>query len=366
MLMQQELSNPFVRRQQTALQGGCPDGGQWYACDAATSTGFVGCCTANACTSVGCAAGNLRNATLGTIPHGSTSDQACPFGGRFFTCVSPPAGANFWGCCKSVPCGNGCPTDDLAPAALAQTSNNPFAPSTSGTNPGSGDDDDSSTPTGAIVGGVVGGVLGLALIGVLIWWIRRKKQSDKKDAPAVPMAYNPHSQQADPGSNVPLTYPEVVDHYAAGTSPQPTKQNFPPSAFTSPPLPQYSDRRASHELGGGGGYDNGSYISPMSSPGFVAGSRPMSYELHGTGSPSLPQKGMSMHSSHTPSIMSAAVSELPADDMRYSQVSSTMRYSGQPPASPPPPPPPAQTGHDSSGAGLGLSVPGQSGERTEN
>ncbi|KAF3078505.1 hypothetical protein TWF569_001018 [Orbilia oligospora] len=362
MLMQRELSNPFIsRRQQSALQGACPNGGQWYACDVKTSSGFVGCCTVNACTSVGCAAGNLRSATLGSIPQGSTSDQACPFGGLFYTCVSPPAGANFWGCCRSAPCDTGCPTENLTSAALAQTANNPFAPSTSSSPGGSDPDSDSDdgTPVGAIVGGVVGGVLGLALVGVLIWWLLRKKRAEKKDAPAVPMAFNPHSQQADPGSNVPLTYPEVVDHYA-GTSPQPTKQNFPPSAFTSPALPQYSDRRASHELGGSGGYDNG-YISPMHSPGFVdqrgQGSRPMSYELHGTGSPGIPQKGMA----HTPSIMSTAVSELPAEDMRYSQVSS-MRYSGQPPASPPPPPP----NNDPSGAGLGLSMGGQSGERTEN
>ncbi|KAK6503983.1 hypothetical protein TWF506_002200 [Arthrobotrys conoides] len=360
MLMHKELSNPFLsRRQQTPLQGACPSGGQWYACDVKTSSGFVGCCTVNACTSVGCAAGNLRNATLGTIPQGSTSDQACPLGGLFYTCVSPPAGANFWGCCRSAPCDTGCPVEDLTPAELAQQANNPFAPSAS-SGPGGSDpdsDSDGSTPVGAIVGGVVGGVLGLALIGVLIWWIRRKKQAEKKDAPTAPMAFNPHSQQADPGSNIPLTYPEVVDHYA-GTSPQPTKQNFPPSAFTSPALPQYSDRRASHELGGSGGYDNG-YISPMQSPGFVGqGSRPMSYELHGTGSPGIPQKGVS----HTPSIMSTAVSELPAEDMRYSQVSS-MRYSGQPPSSPPPPPP----NNDASGAGLGLSMGGQPGDqRTAN
>lgn len=356
--MHKELPNPFIsRRQQSAVQGACPSGGQWYACDSRTSTGFVGCCTVNPCTNVGCAAGNLRTATLGDIPQGSTGDQACPFGGLFYTCVSPPAGANFWGCCRSAPCDAGCPAEDLTAAQLAQTTNNPFAPSAGGSD---SDSDGSSTPTGAIVGGVVGGVVGLALIGVLIWWIRRKKQTEKKEAPAAPMAFNPHSQQADPGSNVPLTYPEVVDHYA-GTSPQPTKQNFPPSAFASPALPQYSDKRASHELGGGGGYDNAGYMSPMNSPGFVDqrahGSRPMSYELHGTGSPVLPQNGFS----HAPSIMSTAVSELPAEDMRYSQVSS-MRYSGQPPSSPPPAPP----SNEPSGPGLGLSMGGQSGERTEN
>ncbi|KAK6342653.1 hypothetical protein TWF718_008047 [Orbilia javanica] len=366
MLMHKELPNPFIsRRQQSAVQGACPSGGQWYACDAKTSSGFVGCCTVNPCTSVGCNAGNLRNATLGNIPQGSVPDQACPLGGLFYTCISPPAGANFWGCCRSVPCGSGCPAEDLTPAELSQAANNPFAPSSSGSgsnnNDGdAGSDNDSTSNIPAIVGGVVGGVLGLALIAILFWWIRRKKNAEKKDTPTVPMAFNPHSQQADPASNVPLTYPEVVDHYA-GTSPQPTKQNFPPSAFTSPSLPQYSDRRASHELGGSGGYDNTGYISPMNSPGFVDhrthGSRPMSYELHGTGSPGIPQKGVA-HPSHTPSIMSTAVSELPAEDMRYSQVSS-MRYSGQPqpPSSPPPQPP----NNEGNGAGLGVSM----GERTE-
>ncbi|KAK6330199.1 hypothetical protein TWF730_004695 [Orbilia blumenaviensis] len=357
-----ESSNPFLARRQdsmTPVRGACPNGGQWYACSAQTS-GFVGCCTSNPCTSTGCVAGNLRGASLGDIPFNTTPDQSCLAGGDFYTCVGPPP---FWGCCKSNPCasGVGCPQSDLLPASLIANADNPFkTPSaTQSSSPSNGGDDDDGTPTGAIVGGVVGGVLGLALICVLIWYLRRKKQTDKTEAPTVPMAFNPHSQQADPASNVPLTYPEVVDHYA-GTSPQPTKQNFPPSAFTSPALPQYSDRRASHELGGGGAYNPG-YISPMNSPGFQdhqQGSRPMSYELHGTGSPGMPPKA----SMHAPSIMSTAVSELPAEDMRFSQVSSNMRYSGQPPSSPPPPPP----NNEGSGAGLGLTMPGSSEERPTN
>ncbi|KAK6533163.1 hypothetical protein TWF281_007316 [Arthrobotrys megalospora] len=354
MLMHRELPNPLIPRQEESnvTRGDCPNGGQWYSCGA-QADGFVGCCTSNPCTSVGCTAGNIRAAGLGNIDYNTTPDQSCLAGGLFYTCVGPPS---FWGCCKSNPCSRTtveCPQTDVAPVSLIQNADNPFksAPAAT-TSAAAGGLGGSSTPTGAIVGGVVGGVLGLALIGVLFFWVRRKRQAEGKEPPTAPMAFNPHSQQADPGSNVPLTYPEVVDHYA--TSPQP-KQNFPPSAFTSPALPQYSDRRMSHELGGG--HENTAYISPMSSPGFTnQHARPMSYELHGTGSPGMPPKaGM-----HTPSIMSTAVSELPAEDFRYSQMSSNMQYSGQPPTSPPPPPP---TNNEGSGAGLGLSMPGQSENR---
>lgn len=74
-LQQSQVPNPLLRRQQQVqVQGGCPNGGQWYACSS-QQFGFVGCCTVNPCTSVGCAAGNVRAASLGDIPYGSVPDQ---------------------------------------------------------------------------------------------------------------------------------------------------------------------------------------------------------------------------------------------------------------------------------------------------
>ncbi|EPS40570.1 hypothetical protein H072_5533 [Dactylellina haptotyla CBS 200.50] len=335
-LPQSEVPNPLLRRQQQVLQGACPNGGSWWACSSVQS-GFVGCCTVNPCTSVGCAAGNIRAASLGTIAYGSSPDQACRSGGQFYTCSSP----SFWGCCKSVPCGTGCPQADLAPASLSDVSDNPFAPPTSNSSGGS------STPTGAIAGGVIAGVLGIALIGVLIWWFLRRRRNEEQEKPNVPMAYN--QQPHDNGANIPLTYPEAVDSYAQS----PGKVNpFPPSAYQSPALPRYDSRRVSYEIGSS--EQSGLMSPPLGSPGFSTSgqsqmSRPMSYEL--VGSPAV-----GGNSPYPPSTISMPVSELPAEggDMRYSQVSSNMRYSNQ--------------SHDmvsgqAGGAGLGVTMPPESENR---
>ncbi|KAF3919651.1 hypothetical protein ABW20_dc0105109 [Dactylellina cionopaga] len=153
------------------------------------------------------------------------------------------------------------------------------------------------------------------------------------------MSYNPHSHHADPASNVPLTYPEVVDPYAP-------KRPFPPSAFQSPALPQYNEnsRRVSYELGSHEG--SGLISPPLSSPAFSNsghGGRPISYELVGSPPPG---------SNYPPSTMSVPVSELPAGDgeIRYSQASSHMRYSNQPGN-------PTTSNREGGGAGLGLSMP---------
>ena len=49
----------------------------------------------------------------------------------------------------------------------------------------------SSSHTGAIAGGVVGGVVGLALIGVLIWWLLRRRKSPKYQQAQVTDSYQP-------------------------------------------------------------------------------------------------------------------------------------------------------------------------------
>ncbi|KAJ6262740.1 hypothetical protein Dda_1297 [Drechslerella dactyloides] len=360
MQLQSRVVHPLLRRQSADQQvGGCPNGGKWYACSEG-SFGFVGCCTVNPCTSVGCAAGNVRAASLGDIPYGSTPDQACQLGGQFFTCLGPPP---FWGCCKINPCasGVGCPQEQVAPAALAELPQNPFKAASTTSAGGSrqtGDndgDEGSSTPTGAIVGGVVGGIAFLAIIGVLIWWLRRRGGEKKEAAPTLPMAQQPHSQHPD--ANTPLTaYPEVADPYAP-------KRPFPPSAYASPALPAYNERRTSYELGNN--ESSGLMSPPMGSPnpnyqhmGESQGMRPMSYEL--VGSPSVGGPGGTPGTQYTPSMMSAPVSELPGEsiDARYSQVSSNMRYSTQSggPVSPmmPPPQPAGGTGGEPTGLGVSM------------
>ncbi|EWC45262.1 hypothetical protein DRE_05989 [Drechslerella stenobrocha 248] len=352
-MMYSKAANPLRPRQsQTQLEGGCPNGGKWYACSELTF-GFVGCCTVNPCTSVGCAVGNLRAASLGDIAYGSAPDQACQAGGQFFTCTGP----SFWGCCKTNPCasGVGCPQDSVAPAALVESPDNPFRATATtgsgsrGSSTSSGSDGGSGTPTGAIVGGVVGGVALLAIIGVLIWYLRRKKVVEETAAPVPPMfQQGPSTQYQDGGQNTPLTYPEVADPYAP-------KRPLPPSSFQSPALPAYNDRRMSYELGNS---EASGLISPTpGSPGYAMsnngqgqGMRPMSHELVGS-----PMVGGTPSVGYTPSLMSAPVSELPGEsiDMRYSQVSSNMRYSTVSGMSP------AGAGGNTTGepTGLGVTMP---------
>jgi hypothetical protein len=48
---------------------------------------------------------------------------------------------------------------------------------------GDGDDSGSETPVGAIAGGVVGGVAAIAIIGFLIWFMRRRRRNQGKAGP---------------------------------------------------------------------------------------------------------------------------------------------------------------------------------------
>lgn len=69
---------PRLGRRDDAVEGSCPNGGSWYSCDKAVHR-FVGCCTRDPCsTAAGCAAGDLREAGMGDMPHGVYPDQ-CKF-----------------------------------------------------------------------------------------------------------------------------------------------------------------------------------------------------------------------------------------------------------------------------------------------
>ncbi|KAF1347701.1 hypothetical protein BDV97DRAFT_205244 [Delphinella strobiligena] len=102
----------------------CPSGGTWYSC---ASSLFVGCCTSdNACSSVGCAAGDLKPASFDISLYDTIPDQSCPADSQWYTCSStdPP----FMGCCKSDPCATGCPTNDLAAGILNTANDAAYSP----------------------------------------------------------------------------------------------------------------------------------------------------------------------------------------------------------------------------------------------
>lgn len=101
----------------------CPSGGTFYVCDSGSK--FVGCCKGSPCVN-GCSDGNLSPASFNADAYKSPfQDQSCPQGSSWYSCAftDPP----FLGCCKSDPCGTGCPVGDLTagflssnPAAAAQ------------------------------------------------------------------------------------------------------------------------------------------------------------------------------------------------------------------------------------------------------
>lgn len=114
-----------------------------------------------------------------------------------------------------------------------------------------------STPVAAIAGGVVGGVVALALIGILIWFLmRRKKQAQNIGAPSThPTGPNelPSDRRNELSSETKYTpappyYYEVGNNnhhelYGQGTvSPLSSKtQPTPQTAYSelyAPPLPQ--------------------------------------------------------------------------------------------------------------------------------
>lgn len=178
-----------------SFQPSCPLGGQWYICDVGSK--FTGCCNNDPCSS-GCKQGNLKPASFNMASYGSFPDLECNTG-SFYTCrdTSPP----FMGCCKSNPCKQGCPTQDLAAAYLGNneaTACQFYAlgcPSASSTSAASSvSSTHSSIPsvamhqaaaspkssTGAIVGGAIGGVAGLVVAVILLFYCYRHAAKSRK------------------------------------------------------------------------------------------------------------------------------------------------------------------------------------------
>ena len=199
----------------------CPKGGKFYACESGTN--FVGCCNAEPCQR-GCSDGNLVLTSFNPAAYGTFPDQQCPQGSRWYTCAytEPP----FMGCCKSNPCGKGCPEGDLTAGFLDSNPRvaAPFLSSNNATSTASEPSSTSASSTepppakggagpGAIAGGVVGGVAFLAfliLLAVFLFFRRRKAlTAPELDGREATVSTNPNKSAHDvfeaPGDGVVAT-----------------------------------------------------------------------------------------------------------------------------------------------------------------
>ncbi|TFK30079.1 hypothetical protein FA15DRAFT_663423 [Coprinopsis marcescibilis] len=101
--------------------------------------------------------------------------------------------------------------DDTFDVSLAQAARGPEA--TGGTSPNlpGGGSGGSQVNAGAIAGGVIGGVAGLALIGLLIFFILRQKKKNKTPPSAQYAASQPESTSIPPYTPPPMSYGNTGD-----------------------------------------------------------------------------------------------------------------------------------------------------------
>lgn len=173
----------------------CPQDSTFQACGDI----FLGCCSTYACTTKGCALGDLAPVAFDASQHGKFPDASCGDGATFWTCT---AGPTFWGCCKSNPCATGtCPKDDLVPAFVGNPVQSAYyldgagaSPAPTGTTTSTStstatgaakEGDGEKSHTGAIAGGAAGGVVGLLLVCWLVYYllyVRRKEKARREGA----------------------------------------------------------------------------------------------------------------------------------------------------------------------------------------
>ncbi|KAI1632143.1 hypothetical protein F4809DRAFT_645719 [Biscogniauxia mediterranea] len=166
------------------------------------------------------------------------------------------------------------PSPSPSPSSPA-SSQTPPIPSNSGVPAGSGTDNDSSRPntrTGAIVGGAVGGTAGVALLGLLAWFLLARRRRRRQYKPA----YKP-PPAADMSTTTPPPprYNRVSSggYYAAVPSPvdmglgmgmgmgmgNPSMTGL--GVYTPP-----TQQQQQHQLGGGGEYGKMAPAWGMDSP----------------------------------------------------------------------------------------------------
>lgn len=251
-------------------EGTCPSGGSWYSCTAQSPT-FFGCCTSNPCNGVGCPSGDLRAAGMGTSsgPDKALNDSSfwpnvqCSQG-IWYTCINQSP--SFQGCCGSNPCnGVGCPSTDLYAAAFStlpatisgtaavvtstsSSSTTLTTSSSSSASPGSqlsvtsspsqtgyslassspeiSASTSPSTNTSGIAGGVAAGAAILILVGIIIYFCRRRRQRKYAVRGVTGFPHQPTKDRSDtwPPSSPKPTTPSTIISYKH-SSPPPSYRN---------------------------------------------------------------------------------------------------------------------------------------------
>ncbi|TLD09827.1 uncharacterized protein E2P81_ATG10146 [Venturia nashicola] len=205
-----------------SLQFPCPDGGDFHVC--AERAQFVGCCTADPCSMTGCSAGNLRPAHFPSDQYATFPDQQCD-DGSFYTCKA----SGFMGCCRATPCDTiqtSQTTQIIGTTTTSQTFTSPALES-------------STTPqapirkdplnVGAVVGDVVEGFFVLALLIVMLLWLRQRRSQDQVDTSAPSMPAPIAEQRLEAIDQQKQTH---NDNPSSGIS-------EPQSSPRSPPPPEY-------------------------------------------------------------------------------------------------------------------------------
>lgn len=178
----------------------CPKGGTWFVCT--SEPYFVGCCASDPCTSTtNPACPSLYPASFDPSIFDKFAPNDCIDNpsSDWYTCnrTSP----RFLGCCKSDPCGDGCPSGDLLPAAWSQAAvgqlqlfldgaNTPIATgrtSATSTSTSTGTSSAASVPRPTSLGLSSGAIAGIAIAGALVvstilavLFIRRRRRRNKQ------------------------------------------------------------------------------------------------------------------------------------------------------------------------------------------
>ncbi|OJJ94913.1 hypothetical protein ASPACDRAFT_127838 [Aspergillus aculeatus ATCC 16872] len=218
----------------------CPNGGSWFVCD--TAPYFVGCCASDPC----------NNTTSPACP----SLYAASFNGAIFDeilpnrCLDNPSSdwytcngtsPKFLGCCSSNPCSDGCPDDDLLPAAWSSSSAgqlklfqdnasatatataSPTSTSTQTSSPENSSSHHSSLSGGAIAGIAIGAAALVAIIVFAIFFLRRRR---RREATAVeaerqhmyPGEYGYQSPHSSPYQDSHMSSPDPASKYPSGST----------------------------------------------------------------------------------------------------------------------------------------------------
>ncbi|KAI9374222.1 hypothetical protein BJX61DRAFT_540954 [Aspergillus egyptiacus] len=271
----------------------CASGGTWYVCD--TAPYFVGCCSSDPChnnTDPVCPdlypASFDSTAFDGTFYH-QIRPNNCLEGGndRWFTCnfTSPP----FLGCCASNACGEGCPKEDLLPAAWSSSRGDQYelfldaaTEDDNDNNNNNNSDDSSSLSGGAIAGIVIGAVAAVLILLAALWFLRRRRRQKRQ-------ASSPPEQQSMYTGEYAYQHPSSPYQDSHLSSPHNPSAKYPSgssagfSMASSPPLSSLGGHRPISEI-----------YSP--DPGSL---RPV-HGLHISGAPTEPQPIPELHSEEAP------------------------------------------------------------------